>query len=151
MLKYFAFAVFVLSASGCSSVAQKVAKEECWKHTIDRVDLARNTLTMCSNGIYATRTIYYPNPNSAPTTCSQAGTVDTSREKIDFNLKVGECENGRQVGPAEIHCTRTDSQDLVCNIDNQEGFLFSRTGHGIMVVRFNHRRGRKALRLNSGV
>ena len=131
MLKYFSLAVFLVSASGCSSVDQKLAAEECWKHTLDEKDWAKNTLTMCSNRIYATRTIYYPNPDTVPTTCSQAGTVDTSHEKIDFNFQIGECENGHQLGAAEIHCTRTDSQDLVCNIQDQEGFLFSRTGHGI--------------------
>ena len=83
-----------------------------------------NVVTLCQDQGKSSMSVYYPNKklNSPSTTCFQTGISTVSENKINFDLKLGSCKNGRDAEAVKFQCEVAGSEtgsEMTCIDLNQ--------------------------------
>ncbi len=109
-----------LAASACSAPVPDPLGRACWLHTLDGPDRPANQIMLCRTGPKARLRIHFPNNPwllRPPTTCSAHGQVrDEADGAMDFQFRVGWCQNGRKLR-AERYACMGDGRELLCHSD----------------------------------
>jgi len=129
----FLIATLVAASILCACATMPVTKPlaGCWRQTLNQPDIAKNTITVCFTGSSVTRSIYYPNVDTPPTTCKQDGTWRQTRGgKQSASFREGDCENGRRIGASGMLCSVLSSESISCSVQEYGPFLFEQVPDG---------------------